>query len=53
MEIAAWSRGYIFMLNSDEHEISTVHKNKMLRNKDTFFSCFQTLKCCIYHAYEC
>ena len=40
-----WPRGYktFFMLNSTEHEISTAHK---IKNKD--FSCFQTLRCCIY-----
>ena len=44
-----------FMLNSTEHEISTAHKKliktKMLKNNE--FSCFQTLRCFIYHAYKC
>ena len=32
-----------------EHEISTAHKNKMLKNKD--ISCFKTLRCCIMLIY--
>ena len=40
-----------FMLNANENEISLAHKKtKMLKNKD--FSCFQTLRCCIYQAYK-
>ena len=48
-----WPRAYktLFMLNSTEHEISTAHKTKMLKIKDV--SCFQTLRCCIYHANKC
>ena len=34
------------MLNSNEHEIATAHKTKMLKNK--YPSCIQMLKCCIY-----
>ena len=47
------SRGYktFYVLNLTEHEISTAHKTKVLKNKD--FSCFQTLRCCIYHAHKC
>ena len=42
----------LFMLNSTEHNISTAHKTKMLKNKDIF--CLQTLRCCIYmiHAHK-
>ena len=42
-----WCRGYktIFVLYSTEHEISIAHKTKLLKNTD--FSCFQTLRCCI------
>ena len=43
-------RGYktFFMLILTENQISTSHKNKMLKNKD--FSFFQTLRCCIHYA---
>ena len=48
-----WPQGYktFFMLNSTGHEISTAQKNKTAKNKD--FSCFQTLRCFIYHADKC
>ena len=39
------------MLNSTVHDISTANKNKMLKNRD--LSSSQTLRCCIYHAYNC
>ena len=38
-----------FMLNSIEHEISTAHK-KVNLVKSKYFSCFKTLRCCIYLA---
>ena len=37
-----------FMLNLTDHEISTIYKNKMLKNKDVYW--FTTLICCIYPA---
>ena len=40
-----------FMFNSSEHEIQLHIKSKMLKNKDV--SCFQSLRCCIYHANKC
>ena len=40
-----------FMLKSNENEISTAPKNKILRNND--FSCFKTLRYCIYPADKC
>ena len=48
LQLEPWPWGYrpFFMLNSTEQEISTVHK---MKNKD--FPYFQTLRCCIYHAY--
>ena len=56
LSVEALFQGYqapglpFFMLNSTEPEISTAHKTKMLKNED---SCFQTIKCCIYHANKC
>ena len=38
------------MLNSTEHEISTGHKTKTLKNK--YFSSFKTPRCYIYRAYN-
>ena len=37
-----------FMVNSTEHEISTVHKTKIPTNEE--FYGFNSLRCCIYHA---
>ena len=37
-----------FMLNSNEHDISLLIRTKILKNED--FSCFQTIRYCIYHA---
>ena len=42
---------FFFTLNSTEHEISTAHKIKMLKNKD--FSSFEILRYCIYHSNKC
>ena len=39
------------MLSSTEHEIPSAYKNIMLKNND--FSCFQTLRWCIYHVNKC
>ena len=39
------------LLNSTEHEISTAHQTKMLNNNK--FSCFEILRCFIYHAHKC
>ena len=39
------------LLNSTEHEISTALTTKMLNN--ILFSCFEILRCCIYHAHKC
>ena len=41
----------IFMFNSSEHDISTSYKNTIQTN--TYFSCLQTLRCCINPAYKC
>ena len=52
--LVAWPQGNktFFVLDSSEHEISQMLiKTKMLKNKD--FSCFPTLRCCIYHANKC
>ena len=38
----------LFMLSSTEYELSTAHKTKILTNEDV--SCFESLRCCIYHA---
>ena len=45
---AIWARDYktFFMLNSIEHEISNDDTNYSAEK----FSCFQTLRCFIYHA---
>ena len=45
--LETWPRGYktFFMLNSTEHEISTVHKTKIPTNKSIIG--------CIYHANKC
>ena len=37
------------MLNSTEHKFQLLIKNA----KNDEFSCFQTLRCFIYHAYNC
>ena len=52
-ELLLMPRGYktFFMLNSTENEISTAHKTKLMKIID--FSCFKTLRCCIYHANKC
>ena len=34
------------MLNSNQHDISSAHKNKMLTS-------LQILRCCIFHANKC
>ena len=49
----ALARGYKtnFMLNSAEHQMSTGHKNKMLKHKDCFG--LKTLRCSIYSDNEC
>ena len=46
-------RGYktFFMLNSTEHKIQLLIKIKIPTNKEV--SCFKSLRCCIYHAYNC
>ena len=36
------------VLNSNEHALSTTHKTKIPTNEET--SCFEYLRCCIYHA---
>ena len=40
-----------FMLKSNEHEILTAQKSKMMRKNDLY--CFKMLRCCIYHADKC
>ena len=47
------SRDYkiLFILNSNEHEVSTGHKTKMLKKKDIF--CFKTVQCGVYPANKC
>ena len=49
-----WPQGYkyktFFVLNPTEHGIQMLIKSKMLKNKD--LSCFQMLRCCIYHAHK-
>ena len=36
------------VLNSNEHALSTAHKTKIPTDEET--SCFEYLRCCIYHA---
>ena len=40
----------LFMLNTTEHGTSNAQKTKKLKFND--FSCFNTLKCCIYLAHK-
>ena len=42
----------IFMLNSTEHEISTVQKKTKIPTNEEI-SCVKSLSCCIYHADKC
>ena len=44
---------YLFMLISTAHEISTSHKNKMLKIIESDFTRFLILRCCIYPADKC
>ena len=38
---------FLFMLNSNEHEISTAHKKTKTPREKREVSCFQSLNCCI------
>ena len=51
--IKSGPEGYktFYVLNSTEHEISTAHKNKILKSEEV--SCLKSLRCGIYYAHKC
>ena len=48
LHIQTRPRGYttFFMINSNEHEISTAHKNLSTENEEVY--CFRPLRCCLF-----